>query len=135
MSELNQDQMTEDIATEAIEEPSEDEDTYHDFDKVVRIATVAKILSWISLGVCVLLLVLDVFLIVSIVQGAATLPPGDPGYTISRNLNTIVTSTVPILSSGFFFALLQAVSEGIYILLDIEDNTRRATVVMDSDVE
>jgi hypothetical protein len=135
VSELNQDQMTEDIATEAIEEPSEDEDTYHDFDKVVRIATVAKILSWISLGVCVLLLVLDVFLIVSIVQGAATLPQGDPGYTISRNLNTIVTSTVPILSSGFFFALLQAVSEGIYILLDIEDNTRRATVVMDSDVE
>jgi hypothetical protein len=135
LSELNQDQLTEDMATEAVEEPSEDEDTYHEFRRVVRIATVAKVLSWISLGVCVLLLVLDTFLIVSVVQGAAALAPDDPGYTISRTLDTIVRSLVPILSSGFFFVLLQATSEGIYILLDIEDNTRRATVVMDSDVE
>ena len=135
MNELDQDQLIDDMDTETTEEPSEDEDTYHEFDRVVRIASVAKVFSWISLGVCLLLIALDVFLVSSAVSGAAALPPYDPSYIVARTWNAIATSAIPILFSGFFFVLLQAVSEGIYILLDIEDNTRRTASPADKSPE
>ena len=104
-----------------------EKDVYHDFDKLTRISTLAKTISWIFLGASVLVLVGDVIIIMQQV-----------GH--GRNVFEIVwvqfvSTLVPILWSGFFFLILQAVAEGIYVLLDIEDNTHRVAVLHEKQFE
>jgi hypothetical protein len=127
VSELIQNQITGDTDKGTVEEP-EDKDTYHEFERVVRIASAARVLSWISLGIGVLLLVLNVLSFVDAMSTIASTPSyTGTGFTVTFSLAwpAFVNSISPLLNSGFFFVVMQAVSEGIFILLDIEDNTRR----------
>jgi hypothetical protein len=128
MAEESEYPTTDGIDTDTTDESSEDEDTYHEFNKVVRISSLAKVFSWISLGFAVVLLIADVFLVVATLSGATGL---DRGYLIMQTLDTSVRSFLPILFGGFFFVLLQAISEGVYIWLDIEGNTRHSAAVLD----
>jgi hypothetical protein len=108
----------------AVEEPSRDEDSYHEFKRIMRIASVARVLSWISLGIGVLLSVVRTFAFIAAVSNVAS-APSDVGYIVSLAWPAIIDSFLPILNSGVFFVVLQAVSEGIFVLLYMENNTRR----------
>lgn len=98
----------------------EEDETYHDFDQVTRIAYLAKVLSWIILGLLAVYLVGDVVVFALDVNSNAYV--GRPWYLYRGWL-------LPIIYGGFFFVILQAVAHGLYILLDIEENTHRAIEV------
>jgi hypothetical protein len=96
----------------------EERNTYHNFDRLTRVASWSALLSWFFFGLGVIMLILNV---VSFVQQMG--PPG-AGMQPLMMLASFLTSFLTVFISLFFFVLLQAVAEGIYVLLDIEDNTR-----------
>ncbi len=103
----------------AIEEP----DTYYDFGKITRLSSWARTVSFVFLGLLVLLVAGDVFILGwAFIRGTLGI---DPWFQV-------VTSLVPILSAGFFCVLLQIISEAVYVLLDIEDNTRQAVTLLEN---
>ncbi len=95
--------------------------TYFDRDSVLRMAHVIAILSWVvaAIYICDVLVAGGVF----VLQYVRGLMPG-MGFT------DILTQTLFILErplhGALYFAAMQAVSKGLLILLDMEDNTRRA---------
>ncbi len=106
-----------------VAEVSAEPDTYHDLSIVVRIAKAAKTIGWAILGLVAIYILLDaVFLVFR-------LPPfnyQDATFDQGVAFNLVRSWMFPVLYGGFFFVILQAVGEGLYILLDIEDNTRGA---------
>jgi len=115
------DQMT-DTSNELEEKPDtyheleEKPDTYHDQEKLIRLAGTAGRISWL-------------FLVLFVVAGLIIVYLG--WYFISNHMAieqfflTLPTFMVPFFLGGFFWIALKLISEGIYILMDIEDNTRR----------
>lgn len=95
----------------------ETEDLYHRPHRLIRVATWANILSWVVLVVVGLFLV---FFISAIV------------ITITQSSNNLFIELVPTISQTlliilpglFLFICLQAIAEGIYLLMDIEENSR-----------
>ncbi len=90
-------------------------DTYHDQEALLGIATTTGWLSWVFLalsGVVVAIILYLVYLtatkLIQIEQFVLTLP----------------TYLVPLFLGGFFWIVLRLISEGVYLLMDIEDNTR-----------
>jgi hypothetical protein len=108
-----------DSLTALEDEPS----TYHNFDRLIRVASWATLLSWCFLGLGAIMLILNV---VSLVQQMGPLGPGMQPLMV---LASFLTSFLTVFISLFFFVLLQAVAEGIYVLLDIEDNTRPPDII------
>lgn len=93
------------------------EDLYHRPERMIRVANWANILSWIVLVVAGLFLV---FFISAI------------AVTISQSSNlfidlvpTLVQAFLILIPGLFLFVSLQAISEGMYLLMDIEENTRK----------
>jgi hypothetical protein len=97
-------------------------DTYYNSGRFMNIALWAKTLSWLFLGSSILLVLLALYSFF--------------GYTMSQLQSAINPSTIIVYSlvipnfatllfGALLFVLLQALGEGIYILMDIEDNTRR----------
>ena len=109
--------VTEKAEDESAQDESEEEkmDTYHMPDNLFRISTWANTLAWVILGLSVILLVGT--LIIEFQQGAILNWAG-----VFSLLNSFLT----LLVGGFFFVVLRALAEIIYILMDIEDNTRQA---------
>ncbi len=101
---------------EAVEEKA---DLYHNPVRLSRISTWANILSWISLvtGTAFFVMVL-VSIITSVVNFG-----GQVG--VMDLLPSILNGLIFFVLGGFIFVLLQALAEGIYLFMDIEDNTRR----------
>ena len=97
--------------------------TYFDRDGVLRLARWADIIAWILLTLYILLW-LSTFLIFlgQYFNGLYF----DKGGTFLNTINMIGNQLVPPLPGIFYFFGLQAVSKGLLILLDMEDNTRRA---------
>ncbi len=101
---------------EAVSEPkneAETEDTYMNLNSVLNLATIANVLAWIVLTIAVLLWVFYLYL----------------QFPQMRQLGLITVyiigiSTPILLLGGFFFVLLRAVAEGLYVLLDIQENTK-----------
>lgn len=97
---------------------SKGENPYHDDSRLVAIAVWAKIISWFVLGVFLLSFIGRVVLEI---QASAD-------YEIIIDLFQLWTwlgfLTTPALGLTFFL-VLQAVSEGIYFLMDIEENGLR----------
>lgn len=100
------------------DELEEESMTYHNFDRLTRVASWAALLSWCFLGLGAVMLILNV---VSLVQ---QMGPLGAGMQPLMMLASFLSSFLTVFISLFFFVLLQAVAEGIYVLLDIEDNTR-----------
>ncbi|MFZ5809638.1 MAG: hypothetical protein ACOY16_10200 [Chloroflexota bacterium] len=96
------------------EEP-EEEDLYHDEAKLMRIAGWANAASWVILVIAGAFSLIGVFIQLS--QGA--LKAG-----VSGILGLLSTLFI-LLVGGFFFVLLQAVGEGIYLVMDIEEHLRK----------
>jgi hypothetical protein len=90
------------------------EETYHSPNKLLRIATWAETLSWVVL---VLYLVNFAGRTISYIHaGFGTWPTSLDGLTYW--LSALSTPLIGVI----YFLILQAVSQGIYILMDIEEN-------------
>ena len=95
--------------------------TYYNLDTVLLITKVLKIASWIVAGlygfqlvVSLVIYVLQVFRNLIYIGGPTDL------------MQQIIWQLQPSLAGLIFFVSLQALAQGLLILLDIEDNTRRA---------
>ncbi len=95
--------------------------TYFDRDSVLRMAHVIAILSWIVVGIYTLDVVvnLGVFLLQTL-RGIIS------GWGLTDYLQNILMILERPLHGLLYFAAMQAVSKGLLIFLDVEDNTRRA---------
>ena len=95
--------------------------TYFDKDAVIRIARFLKLASWIVAGVYIFQFIVNfgVFILQLIRKLVYIGGPTDL-------MQQIIWQIQPSLAGLIFFAALQAIALGLLILLDIEDNTRRA---------
>jgi hypothetical protein len=95
--------------------------TYFDREGVLRIARIIAFLSWIVAAIYALDVVvgLGVF-ILQYLRGFMV------GMGFTDMLQQILYILERPLHGILYFAAMQAVSKGLLILLDMEDNTRRA---------
>ena len=101
------------------EDVEEEPDTYFNFDRLNRVAYQARILSWFAAVLGAVLLV------------ANLLPIFQLGLELGQAVPTVLNALLVVLIIGFLFVVLQGISETIYVLLDIEDNTRRAAEALE----
>lgn len=91
-------------------------DLYHRPEKLIRISTFANILSWVTLVASSLIFIyLAVIVGISLTQGA----------TLTNMFSTIMLAFLILLPGLFLAVVLQAVGEAVFVLMDIEENTRK----------
>jgi hypothetical protein len=107
--------MTEQM-TETPSVPEAEPDTYHDQKALMRLAEIANRISWLFLffflvvgGVILYLVWLTIKARIGVEQFFLNLP----------------NYLTPFFIGGFIWIALMLISEAIYLLMDIEDNTRR----------
>jgi tryptophan-rich sensory protein len=107
--------MTEQM-TETSTTHEEKPDTYHNQGALVRIADIAGWISW-------------VFLVLFVACGAIIAYFGYYFYknhgTFEQFILSLPAFLVPFFLAGFIWIALKVISEAVYLLMDIEDNTRR----------
>ncbi|HLF74413.1 MAG TPA: hypothetical protein VI524_08715 [Anaerolineales bacterium] len=97
--------------------------TYFDRDAVLRLARWADVLAWVILTVYVLSWLISFLMFLAQYLSGLYI---DKGATFLTVLSIFAPYFQQPLPGVFYFFGLQAVSKGILILLDMEDNTRRA---------
>ena len=97
--------------------------TYFDRDSVLRFSRWADILAWVTLTVYMLSWLANMLLVTSQYYNGMFF---EKGMTFLNAINYFSPYLQQPLPGVFYFFGLQAVSKGILILLDMEDNTRRA---------
>ncbi len=100
-----------------VTEDSHEPDLYHRPQRLVRIASLANILSWVTLAFVVLVTIFFVSIMVMTFRNV-------PNADFTSIMSTLTSAVILIIPGLFLFVALQAVSESIYILMDIEENTR-----------
>jgi hypothetical protein len=103
------------IDTDIAKEDSE-EDVYFSEGKVFSISSIANILSWFFLAFAVL------FLIPFLVQ-LFSIPEFSFDLLLSILSDVVLNFSLAFVLL-FLFVLLRAISEGLLVLLEIEENTR-----------
>jgi hypothetical protein len=97
--------------------------TYFDRDGVLRLSRWADIAAWIVLTIYLLSWIFSILLFFAqYFNGLYT----DKGMTFLNAVNMFAPYLQQPLPGLFYFFGLQAVSKGLLIFLDMEDNTRRA---------
>jgi hypothetical protein len=104
------------VETEAVLIEADEEDTYHDSKAISSIAMIANVMAWVIL----VLTVIGVIVLGVVIYDARATIGGTPNGIFS-----VVSALVPFFPGFFFFVALKAVAEGLYVLIDIEANTRR----------
>ena len=97
--------------------------TYFDRDDVLRIARIASVFAWIALAIY------TVTTLVSFTQFIMQFATGlyyQKGMNIVDVINYFMPYFLQIIPGLAYFAVLKFVQHALLILLDIEDNTRRA---------
>jgi len=97
--------------------------TYFDRDGVLRLSHWADVAAWVVLTIYLL------WRLSSFVMFLAQYSSGlymDKGMTFLNVINLFTSQIQQPLPGIFYFFGLQAVSKGLLIFLDMEDNTRRA---------
>ena len=97
--------------------------TYFDRDGVLRLSRWADVLAWIVLTVYLLSWLSSFLLFLGQYFSGLYF---DKGATFLNVINIFASQFLQPLPGIFYFFGLQAVSKGLLIFLDIEDNTRRA---------
>ena len=97
--------------------------TYFDRDGVLRLSRWADVISWIVLTVYLLSWLFSLVLFFAQYFNGLYF---DKGATVLNALNMFAPYLQQPLPGIFYFFGLQAVSKGLLIFLDMEDNTRRA---------
>jgi len=96
------------------------EDTYYNFDHLLSIASWASALSWCFLLVGGLIILTPVVILIeNFVSGSAS-------FNLLEIIPSLLNTLLSALVSVFFFVMSRAIAEGLFLLMDIEDNTRRA---------
>jgi uncharacterized membrane protein len=95
--------------------------TYFDKDIVLRLASIAKIFSWVVVGIFAAQWFVQ---LVSVILAIARGYWMGMGYT-DYAMNLISLFEQP-LRGVVYFIVLQAVAQAMLMFMDIEDNTRRA---------
>ena len=98
--------------------------TYFDRDVVLKMARWAKILAWVGLGFY--LLSWGISLIQFLLQLSSGLFTIDKGLSILDILNYFTPFFTQPLPAVLYFFALQGIALVLQILLDVEDNSRRA---------
>jgi hypothetical protein len=93
-----------------------EEDTYHTPAVLDQISSQAKILAWAFAVIGVAILGANLVL-----EFRAMAQSG-----ILSNMPSLLNALFVPLVCGFFYILLRAISEGIFVFMDIEDNTHPA---------
>lgn len=106
------------VQNEYIVETEEEPDTYHNRQRLDRISSWARGLSWLVIVLLVIVLVFDVGYLLPSLSTSGSLP--------QAVLMVFIYLAIPILSFGFMWVVLQVIAEGIYLFIDIEENTRLA---------
>ena len=96
---------------------------YFDRDTVMRLSRWADVLSWIVLTIYVLTWLSSILLYFAQFFNGMM---GDKGTTFLMVFNLFSPYLTQVAPGVMYFFGLQALSKGLLILLDIEDNTRRS---------
>lgn len=95
--------------------------TYFSKDTVLRLTSVAKLLSWVVVGVYALeWLVQALAMVLQITRGFWT------GMGFTDVAQSILYLFEQPLRGVVYFVVLQGVAQALLMFMDIEDNTRRA---------
>ncbi len=95
--------------------------TYFSKDAILRLASVAKILSWVVMVLYVLeWLVQALVMVLQIARGFWT------GMGFTDVLQSILYLFEQPLRGVVYFVVLQGVAQALLMFMDMEDNTRRA---------
>ena len=97
--------------------------TYFDRDGILRLSRWADVIAWIVLTIY---LVYGLSSLLSFLGAFFGGLGGDKGGNFLSTIGVLSSQLLLPLPGVFFFFGLQAVSKGLLIFLDIEDNTRRA---------
>lgn len=95
--------------------------TYFDKDLVLRLSRIIKIASWIVAGVYIYQLIVNVGVFSLQLMRHLVYIGGPTDF-----LQQLLWQIQPSMAGLIFFVSLQAIAQVLLILLDIEDNTRRA---------
>lgn len=109
--------------TESDKKPSTFLGTYFDRDSVLLLSRWADILAWVILTLYLLSWVFQILLLMSQFFNGMF---GDKGSTLMTTVNVFVPILLQPIPGVLYFFALQAISKILLILLDVEDNTRRA---------
>ena len=96
---------------------------YFDRDSVMRLSRWAEGVGWVILTIYLLSWVSSILLFFAQYYNGLF---GDKGMTFLNVFNMFTPYLQQPLPGIFYFFGLQALSKGLLILLDVEDNTRRA---------
>ena len=95
--------------------------TYFSKDAALRIAAVARILSWVVIGLYSLQWLIQLLtMVLQILRGFWA------GMGFTDIANNIVILFEQTLRGVVYFIVLQGVAQALLMFMDIEDNTRRA---------
>lgn len=97
--------------------------TYFDRDGVLRLSRWADIVAWIVLTIYLLSWIFSILLFFAQFSNGLFF---DKGMTFLTVVNMFTPYLQQIMPGIFYFFGLQAVSKGLLIFMDMEDNTRRA---------
>ena len=95
--------------------------TYFDRDAVLRLVRLLKIASWVVAGVYAFQLAVTVTVFTLQIIRHLVYIGGPTDF-----LQQLIWQFQPSLAGLIFFVALQAIAQTLLILMDIEDNTRRA---------
>ena len=97
--------------------------TFFEADAVINITRWAKVLSWVVLGIYLLVwLGALIQVILQIFNGMMF----EKGMVVLNVMNYFLPYLIQPLPGVFYFFGLQAISKTLLIMLDIEQNSRRA---------
>ena len=97
---------------------SEETDTYANLSSTVRLASWSNYLSWFFIAYAAFALITN---IVNLVMNKT--------YDAAALISFGSSLLIPLLM-GFFAVFLKGIAQFIYLLMDIEDNTRRGAVFL-----
>ena len=112
--------MTEEKGTKP-ENVQEGEDKFFNAKKLMATSSQAMIISWLFVAVIVLFGINLIVFFLSLagvqLQGAIV--------TVNQFIGNLSTPLLLIAIAGFFFVFLRAISEGLYLLMDLEDQVSK----------
>jgi len=99
--------------------------------RVLRlVATLYKIFAWIALAVGILGMLGSIIAGVVGADLVRQFTGGDAGGAVGGIVGGIIAGVGILVIAALYFLLLYAVSEGVYLLLSIEENTRQAAYML-----
>lgn len=113
--------MEENEVVEVVEAPVvSGPDLYHHPVKLSRVASITNVISWIVLVITLAIFVEIAYSVITSVIGAAGM-----GVKFSQVFEAFITPLLLLGIGLFIFAILQWMSEVVYLWMDIEENTRK----------